>query len=291
MRGVILLLSKADFLGIISRGACLLDGATGTALIAAGLPRTCCKEMWILEHPEIIIDLQRRYAEAGSQIIYAPTFLANSLALGRYGLERETEAVNARLVALSRSAAPDCLIAGNITTLRMQLDTADEANFERMVAVYRRQLRALADGGADLIAAETLLHPMEAEAILLAADAENVSSVMISFALKPDGTLRSGHDAETVFRELEKDGAAAVGMNCIPADEALAPLVKRLKKSVSVPLLCKPNTGKAVDGTRPIDVAMFADVMYGCIQNGAALAGGCCGTTPEHIAALKKLIC
>lgn len=254
MRGVILLLSKADFLGIIARGACLLDGATGTALIAAGLSRTSCKEMWILEHPEIIIDLQRRYAEAGSQIIYAPTFLANSLALGRYGLERDTEAVNARLVALSRSAAPDCLIAGNITTLRMQLDTADEANFERMVAVYRRQLRALADGGADLIAAETLLHPMEAEAILLAADAENVSSVMISFALKQDGTLRSGHDAETVFRELEKDGAAAVGMNCIPADEALVPLVKRLKKSVSVPLLCKPNTGKAVDGTRPIDV-------------------------------------
>lgn len=284
------MLSKCDFFQKISKGTCLLDGATGTALIAVGLPRTCCKEMWILEHPEVITDLHRRYADAGSQIIYAPTFLANSLALKRYGLEKETEAINARLVALSRAAAGDCLIAGNMTTLRMQLDTADEANFEQMVAVYGRQIRALADGGADLIAAETLLNPMEAKAVLLAAAAENVSSVMISFALRPDGTLRSGHEAETIFSEVEKAGAAAVGMNCIAANGALPPLVGRLKETVSIPLLCKPNTGKTLDGARTIDVAMFTDVMRRCIQNGAALVGGCCGTTPEHIAALKKLI-
>lgn len=285
------MLSKNEFFGKISQGACLLDGATGTALLAAGLPRDCCKEMWILEHPQVITELQRRYADAGSQIIYAPTFLANSLALRRYGLEKDTEAINARLVALSRAAAGDCLIAGNMTTLRMQMDTSDEANFEQMVAVYRRQIRALADGGADLIAAETLLHPMEARAILLAAETERAPSVMISFALRPDGTLRSGHEAEPVFREIEKAGAAAVGMNCIPADGALARIVGRLKGSVSIPLLCKPNTGKAVGGVRPVDVAMFTDVMYRCIQNGAALVGGCCGTTPEHIAALKRIIC
>lgn len=284
------MLSKNDFFGKLARGACMLDGATGTALLAAGLPQNCCKELWILEHPEVITVLQRRYAEAGSQIIYAPTFLANSLALGRYGLENETESINARLVALSRSAASECLIAGNLTTLRMQLDTADEANFEQMVAVYRRQIRALADGGADLLAAETLLNPQEAEAILIAAEIEHALPVMISFALRPDGTLSSGHAAEQVFRQVEKAGAAAVGMNCIAADDALVPLVGRLKQCVSIPVLCKPNTGKEAGGVRAIDVAMFADVMRRCIQNGAALVGGCCGTTPEHIAVLKKLI-
>lgn len=284
------MLSKRDFLEKISQGTRLLDGATGTELIAAGLPRDCCKEMWILEHPEIIMDIQRRYAGAGSQIIYAPTFLANSLALKRYGMEAETETINAHLVALSRRAALECLIAGNLTTLRMQLDTSDEANFEIMTAVYRRQIHALADSGADLIAAETLLHPLEARAILHAAEVEGAPAVMISFALRSDGTLRSGDAAETVFSDVEKCGAAAVGMNCIAAEGGLARIVGRLKEAVSIPLLCKPNTGKAMGGVRPIDIAMFVDTMRGCIQNGASLVGGCCGTTPEHIAALKKLV-
>ena len=268
----------------------LLDGATGTALLHAGMPRGCCQEAWILEHPEAIIALQRSFREAGSEIIYAPTFQANFLALGRHGLEADMDSINARLIALSRKAAPDCLIAGNLTTLRGYLDTADESNFEQMVSVYRKQIRALSQGGADLLAAETLLHPLEAKAVLRAAEEEDVSTVMISFALRPDGTLRSGHDAKSVFAELEQAGAAALGMNCIAADETLLPLVSRLRQNLSVPLICKPNTGRAVNGVRPVNLHMFTDVMRRCIENGASLVGGCCGTTPEYIAALKSII-
>lgn len=284
------MLNRNTFIEAFHHKVHLLDGATGTALIAAGLPRACCKETWLLEHPDVISELQRSYAEAGSEIIYAPTFLANPLALARYGLENETESINAQLIALSRAAAPDCLIAGNLTTLKGYLETSDESSYAQMVSVYRRQIRALVNGGADLIAAETLLHPLEAKALLEAANSEKAPAVMISFALKPDGTLRSGHDAEPVFRDLEKAGAAALGMNCLAADDSLPPLVKRLKKIISVPLVCKPNTGRAVGGVRPVDLVMFTDVMRKCIENGASLVGGCCGTTPEHITALKSII-
>ena len=284
------MLERNVFADSFHRGIHLLDGATGTLLIKAGMPRGCCQEAWILEHPEVLIELQCSYSKAGSEIIYAPTFQANPLALGRHGLEADMTSINERLIALSRKAAPNKLIAGNLTTLRAYMDISAESNFEHMTHIYRTQIHALVQGGTDLLAAETLLHPLEAQAILHAAKEEGASTVMISFALKPDGTLRSGHNAESVFAELEQAGAAALGINCIAADDMLPPLVKRLKRTLSIPLICKPNTGKAVDGIRTVDIHMFTAVMRRCIENGAALVGGCCGTTPEYIAALKNII-
>lgn len=283
------MLKKEAFSERFRQGIHLLDGATGTSLVRAGMPLGCCQEAWILEHPEIIIELQRSYAEAGSEIIYAPTFQANELALGSRGLDADIDSINSQLVALSREAAPECLIAGNLTTLRGYMDTTDENNYDRMTLVYRKQICSLIQGGADLLVAETLLHPLEAKAVLQSAK-EVGSAVMISFALKPDGTLRSGHDAETVFPELEQAGAAALGVNCIAADALLPPLVKRLKRCISVPLICKPNTGRAVGGIYPVNPAMFTSVMRSCMKNGASLVGGCCGTTPEHITALKNIV-
>ena len=284
------MLERNEFSGAFHRGIHLLDGATGTSLIKAGMPRGVCQEAWILEHPEVLIDLQRSYVEAGSEILYAPTFQANPLALSRHGLDADMDSINAQLISLSRKAASNGLIAGNLTTLRAYMDISAESNFEHMTRVYRTQIRALVQSGVDLLAAETLLHPSEAKAILHAAKEEGAFTVMISFALKPDGTLLSGHDAESVFAELEQAGASALGMNCIAADDMLPPLVKRLKRILAIPLICKPNTGRAVGGIRPVDLHMFAEVMRRCIENGASLVGGCCGTTPDHIAALKKLI-
>ena len=272
------------------QGVHILDGATGTQLIAAGMPRPCCQEKWILDNPQIIIELQRRYAAAGSEIIYAPTFQANAPALGRYALESELDSINSQLIALSRKAAPDCLIAGNVTTLRGYINTSDEQNFAKMLSVYRSQIHAIACAGVDLLVGETLLHPLEAKAVILAAQKEGISCAMVSFALKADGTLHSGHEAEYALREAERLGAAAAGINCIAADENLPLIVNRLRQSVSIPLICKPNTGRPVNGARPIDISMFADVMQRCIENGASLVGGCCGTTPEHIAALRNII-
>ena len=115
------MLSKQEFRQFLSKGICLLDGATGSNLILAGMPKGCCTEKWVLEHPGVIINLQRAYFESGSQIIYAPTFQAQPIALEKEGLARQTEKINAELVALTRKAAPGCLVAGDIATLAAHL--------------------------------------------------------------------------------------------------------------------------------------------------------------------------
>lgn len=279
----------------IAAGTRLLDGATGSNLMKAGMPRGCCTEVWILEHPDALTDLQRRYAQAGSQIIYAPTFQAQPIALEKQGLADQTEQLNAQLVSLTRKASPNVLVAGNLTTLATFTDSWDPEKFDLLVENYRRQIKGLIDGGADLLAAETLLYPQEAEAILTAAELEGAGAVMYSFTMQSDGSLFSGMDAGGVLRELEEAGAAAVGFNCVAADMMTPYLVSKLRRSVKGPLICKPNAGVPVIGEDnlphyPMDAAEFAAIVKECAGLGATLLGGCCGTTPEHIRALKETL-
>lgn len=289
------MLTREELHQKLSTSALLLDGATGSNLQKMGMPKGCCTEEWILANPEKLVKLQRAYAEAGSQIIYAPTFQAQPIALERVNLQNQTEAVNAHLVALSRSAAPGCLIAGDLTTLATFCDSWDEGNFDLLVENYRRQIRGLIDGGADLLVGETLLYPQEAEAILTAAELESAGCTMFTFTMQPDGSLFSGRDAGPVLRELEQAGAAAVGFNCVSADMMTPYLVTRLRREVKGPLICKPNAGNPVIGpdgipAYPQSPEEFAAIVKQCCANGAAILGGCCGTTPEHIRALRKEI-
>lgn len=287
------MLTKEQFHEKIAGGIRYLDGATGSNLQKVGMPKGCCTEEWILSNPEKLISLQRQYAEAGSQILYAPTFQAQPIALERVNLDKQAEAINAHLVALSRSAAPECLIAGNLTTLAAFCDSWDEENFDVLVENYRRQIKGLMDGGADLLAAETLMYPTEADAILTAAELEGAGAVLYTFTMQSDGSLFSGREAGPILRELEENGAAAVGFNCVAADMMTPYLVAKLRRYVRGPLVCKPNAGVPVIGPDGIPAysfspAEFAAVMADCRKNGATLLGGCCGTNPEYIAALQK---
>ena len=289
------MLTKEQLHKKISAGVRFLDGATGSNLQKAGMPRGCCTEQWILEHPEALIRLQQSYAQAGSQIIYAPTFQAQPIALERLGLAEKTEQINAKLVQLSKDACPDCLIAGNLTTLATFTDSFDEENFDLLVENYRRQIRGLMDGGADLLAAETLMYPLEAEAILTAAELEEAGAVCYSFTMQPDGSLFSGRDAGPILKELEQAGAAAVGFNCVAADMMTPGLVSKLRRYVKGPLLCKPNAGVPVIGDDqlahyPMSPEEFAGILHNCVRMGATLLGGCCGTDPRFIAAVKEIL-
>ncbi len=286
------MLTKEAFHSLIAGGLFLLDGATGSNLRLAGMPRGESTEKWVLENPEVLTNLQRRYVEAGSQIIYAPTFQAQPIALEKLGLGDKCEEINARLVQLSRQAASNCLIAGNLTTLATFMDSWDEDQFDILVENYARQIRGLMDGGADLLAAETLMYPQEAEAILTAAELEGASCCMYSFTMQADGSLFSGRDAGPILRELEKSGAAAVGFNCVSADMMTPYLVTKLRRYVKGPLICKPNAGNPIigpDGLARYDMRPeeFAAIVSQCRTNGATLIGGCCGTDPSYIAALK----
>ena len=287
------MLTREEFSKLLSEGPLILDGATGSNLQKAGMPRGCCTEEWVLANPEPLVQLQRAYMIAGSQIVYAPTFQAQPIALERVGLHRQTEAVNAQLVALSRSAAPDCLIAGDLTTLATFMDSFDAANFDTMVENYRVQIGGLLEGGADLLAAETLMYPLEAEAILTAAELEGASAVMYTFTMQPDGSFFSGRDAGPVLKELEESGAVAVGFNCVAADSMLPGLVSKLRRYVKGPLVCKPNAGVPVIGPDKLAHYSMAPEEFGrivcqCADMGATILGGCCGTAPEYIAALTS---
>ena len=287
------MLTREEFSKLLEKGPLILDGATGSNLQKAGMPRGCCTEEWILANPEPLVQLQRAYAKAGSHIVYAPTFQAQPIALERVNLHKQTEAVNAHLVALSRSAAPDCLIAGDLTTLATFMDSFDAANFDIMVENYRVQIAGLLEGGADLLAAETLMYPLEAEAILTAAELEGAETVMYTFTLQPDGSFFSGRDAGPVLKELEESGAAAVGFNCVAADPFLPGLVSKLRRYVKGPLVCKPNAGVPVIGQDKLaHYSMapeeFAAIVCQCRDMGASILGGCCGTAPEYIQALRQ---
>ena len=288
------MLTKEEFLNRIAKGA-VLDGATGSWLRAHGMPKGCSTELWVLDHPDILTELQRGYARAGADIIYAPTFQAQPIVLAAYGREKDTEEINRSLVALSRRAAPGCLIAGDLTTLAGSCDSFDPKCFDLLVKNYRRQIRGLMDGGVDLLVGETLMYPQEAEAILTAAELEGAGAAMYSFTMQPDGSLFSGAEAGPVLRELEKAGACAVGFNCVPADDMTAGLVLKLRRFTKLPLICKPNAGIPVINAQGIaeydlNPEGFAKVMAACHAAGAMLLGGCCGTTPEHLAALTGIL-
>jgi 5-methyltetrahydrofolate--homocysteine methyltransferase len=209
-------------------------------------------------------------------------------------LEDRTEKLNADLIALSRAAGPDCLIAGDITTLAAFCDSWDEGNFDLLVENYRRQIRGLIDGGADLLIGETLMYPQEAEAILCAAELEGAGASMYSFTMQLDGSLFSGAEAGPVLRSLEEAGAAAVGFNCVAADMMTPYLVSRLRRYVRGPLLCKPNAGIPTINLQgqaeySMGAAEFTEILRQCKANGATLLGGCCGTDPDFIRAIQEL--
>ena len=273
----------------------LLDGATGSNLQKAGMPRGCCTEEWILANPDKLVALQRQYAAAGSNILYAPTFQAQPIALDRVGLAKQAEAINAHLVALTKSVSEDVLVAGNLTTLAVYCDSFDAENFDLLVENYRVQIGGLLEGGADLLAAETLMYPQEAEAIFTAAELEGAGAMLFTFTMQPDGSLFSGREVAPVLKEFEEAGACAVGFNCVAADVMTPGLVSKLKRYVKGPLVCKPNAGNPVIGPEnlpvyPMGPEEFAKIVADCVAMGANILGGCCGTTPAHIAAVKKIL-
>ena len=289
------MLTREEFYALLEKGPLILDGAMGSNLRKRGMPRGCCTEEWVLNHPEPVIELQRKYYEAGSRVLYAPTFQAQPAALKEVNLDKQTEAINAMLVSLTRKAAPEALVAGDITTLAVYLDSFDPELFDTLVENYRCQIAGLLEGGADLLVAETLLYPQDAEAILTAAELEGAETVMYTFTMQPDGSLFSGMDAGKVLQELEEAGAAAVGFNCVAADMMTPGLVSKLRRYVKGPLICKPNAGipVIVDGGEavyPMKPDEFASIVSDCVDMGAKIVGGCCGTDPDYIRAVAKRV-
>ena len=286
-----------EFEELTKKGVVYLDGAMGTNLLAAGMPQRVCAEAWTLENPQVVLDLQRAYVEAGSQIIYAPTFGANRNMLKKHKLDEKIQQMNEALVALSREAAQGkALVAGDISPSGMILeDLGGEDTEEEVFAVYEEQSRLLAEAGVDLLVIETMMSPMEAVLALQAAKKVCDLPVMTTLTADPNGRCLFGGTVADGAAELQEEGASAVGINCCSGPDQVLSIIKSVKPNVSVPVIAKPNAGvpqvgpggKAVYSMTPEEFAEHMEKLY---EAGATMLGGCCGTNPEFIAALKHRI-
>ena len=274
----------------------LLDGATGSNLMAQGMPRGICTEQWVIEHKDIIQKLQRDYIDAGSQIIYAPTFGGNRLSLKNHHLEDQIEDINRTLLSYSREIAGNrCYVAGDVTTSG-QFVTADGGyTYEDAYEMYREQIGILADAGADLIVAETMINIEETLAAVDAANSVCSLPVMCTVTVEADGSIFSGGNAIEAVSALEGAGADAVGINCSVGPDQLVSVVRSIREAVSIPVIAKPNAGMPViddqgNAVYSMTSSDFARHMKALVDAGAVLVGGCCGTTPEFIRALSGII-
>ena len=287
-------MTKQEFLNLTKQGIVVLDGATGSCLKEAGMPNGVCTELWALENKEVVIDLQRKYAQAGSQIIYAPTFGANRVSLKMHGLEDRLEELNRQLVALSKEAVGEkALVAGDISTTGKMLEF--DISKDEMLEVYKEQIRILADAGVDLLVGETLLSVDEAMVILEAAKEICDLPVMITLTVQESGFTLYGSDAVDSIKKLQENGAAAVGLNCSVGPDQLAPIIAKMKEVATIPVIAKPNAGLPEvnpDGSVHYNVTEkeFAKSMKKIVEAGADIVGGCCGTTPKFIEELVTTV-
>lgn len=288
-------MTKEEFQRLTQRTV-LLDGATGSNLMAHGMPRGICTEVWVMEHKEIIQNLQKVYAEAGSRIIYAPTFGANRLSLRQHGLEDRIEELNHTLVSYAREAVGHrAYVAGDITTTGKILSDDGEYTYEMAFENYCEQIRFLADAGVDCIVAETMINIEETLAAVDAAHSVCSLPILCSMTVEADGTIFSGGNALEAAVALESAGASAVGLNCSVGPDQLASVVHNIYENVSIPVIAKPNAGmpfidnqgNAIYSMKPEEFARHMKVLA---ENGATLVGGCCGTTPEYIRKTAEIL-
>ncbi len=271
-----------------------LDGATGSNLLNRGMPAGVCPEEWILEHREVLIGLQKEFVEAGTDILYAPTFSANAVKLKEYGLSDRLGQMNRELVALSKEAAGGkCLVAGDLTMTGEQLSPMGTMDFEQLVDIYKEQIGCLAEAGVDLLVAETMMSLQESRAALIAAKECCELPVMVTMTFEADGRTLYGTDARTAAVVLESLGAAAIGANCSTGPDKMTDIIAAMAEVTTVPIIAKPNAGLPSldrDGNTvyDMDCGEFAERMVRLVEAGASVLGGCCGTTPEFIRRLKE---
>lgn len=289
-------MTREEFKRLTEQGAVLLDGATGSNLRLAGMPVGVATEQWVLDNPAPLQALQRAYIDAGSQIVYAPTFSANRISLRHFGLEDKVTEMNTRLVQISKEAAEGrALVAGDLTTTGLPMAPVGELTYQTLFDVYAQQIEAQVKAGADLLVAETLMCVDEAVAAVDAAQSVCDLPVLCTLTVAADGNAMYGGSAVEAVATLQEMGAAAVGINCSCGPDQLEAVVRCMCEIATIPVIVKPNAGmpqinergEAIYDMGPED---FARHMKKLAALGAKVLGGCCGTAPEYIRALAAAV-
>ena len=278
----------------LSKGHILyLDGATGSNLVKAGMPSGVCPEQWILEHKDVMLKLQKDYVQAGTNILYAPTFTANRVKLAEYHLEKNMSAMIHELVAISREAAASSpghtvLVAGDITMTGEQLKPMGKMELEDLIDIYKEQILSMVDAGVDLLVVETMMSLAETRAALIAAKEVCDLPVIATLTFEADGRTLFGTDAKTAAIVLESLGASAIGANCSTGPAQMESIISDMVTHTRIPVIAKPNAGLPFldengNTCYNMEAEEFTEEMEILVNAGASILGGCCGTTPEFI--------
>jgi len=270
------------------------DGAIGTLLLNAGVPIENCFEELCVSEPARIQRIHEDYIAAGAQIIETNTFGANRVRLGRFGFDNRVREINQAAVAVAKRAAENknVLVAGSVGPLGITVANAATCGIDRPDC-FREQITALLDAGVDAIFFETFTDFEEMDIALQAKNAVGDAAEICSFACGSDKQLRCGTMLIDSFARLRESGAKIVGLNCLNDPPGMAAILDKLP-SLKGPLAVYPTAGnpRYENGRLNYDVTpeSFATFARDIITKGARLVGGCCGTTPAHIAALAKMI-
>ena len=288
-------MNRKEFQQLAKNRVLLLDGAAGSNFLLAGMPAGVCSELWLIEHPQALLDLQKAYVEAGTQILYAPTFGGNRFMLEEKHVTMPVEEVNRRIVELSREAAQGkALIAGDMTMTGRQLIPNGQMSIHEAIEGYKEQAKALYEAGVDLFVVETMVSLQEMRAAVLAIREVCDLPVLATFTVDANGFTFLGTEITAAAVTLERMGVDAVGLNCSMGPDQMGLAVQKMKQAVHIPVIAKANAGhpeqedgRTVYRMTPEKYAACADAL---LDAGVDMIGGCCGTTPATIQAVYELL-
>ena len=287
---------STDFRTRLQRGPVLCDGAMGTMLYSKGIFINRCYDELNLSQPELVASVHQEYVKAGAEILETNTFGANSFRLARHGCQGRVVEINRVGVELARSAAGnDVMVAGSVGPLGVRIEPLGKTGLDEARAAFSQQIAALAEAGIDLLILETFGYVEELhQAILAARDAAPGIPVVAQVTIDDEGNALDGSTPESYAKRIEGYGPEVLGCNCSVGPVAMLDAIERVRQVTSLPLSAQPNAGmpRNVEG-RNIYLCSpeyMAEYTRRLIAAGTRLVGGCCGTTPEHIRAMKAAL-
>ncbi len=286
-----------DLLARLKRGPVLCDGAMGTLLYARGIFISRCYDELNLSQPDLVRQAHHDYFQAGAEIVETNTFGANAFRLGRHGFADQVREINLAGGRVAREAAKafDGLVAGSVGPLGVRIEPLGKTSFEEAYAAFYEQVAALAESGVDLLILETFGYLEELRQALRAARAINPDiPVVAQVTIDEEGNCLDGSAPETFGRKLSDWGADIVGCNCSVGPAPMLDAIERMRHVTPLPLAAQPNAGmpRSVEG-RNIYLCSpeyMASYTKRFVAAGVRLIGGCCGTTPDHIRAMKAAL-
>ena len=285
-----------SILETLKKRVMILDGSMGALLQGRGLPAGYAPDLWNLENPEAIRAVQHEYAEAGADILLTNTFGASRRRLAEYDAYGKLKDINEAAVAIARKAGgPDILVAGDIGPSGTTVAPFGEISFDEAYQIFREQAAALIAAGVDLLAIETMFDLQEMKAAIMACNDVRGRTPLLAFmTFTQDGLADTGTDPETAAAVMEALGVDIIGANCSTGPEHMHPVIEIMARSTSRPIAVQPNAGLPIQKDGETVFPMTAEPMAQWAprfhQAGANIIGGCCGSTPDYIRRIAKML-